>query len=262
MRTTSYIYNPQGRKVETHFADSTYIKTTYNALGLKIAETDQAGRITHYVYDVLDRQIEVIIPDETPDDLKDNPKIKTEYDELGRASASIDELGNRTEYEYDKLGRQILIRDVDENEITYTYDSVGNRIAQTNALLQTTEFVYDERNRLIETQFTDGTYTTSTYDLLGRVIATTDQNQITTQYGQGKGDYEIGDFVLDLSLNAFFAFGSALLPYAISETKGMLHRLRLASNSNSPLAGAGVNWSTINEAFNFCTIQTINKFKI
>ncbi|PSF35821.1 hypothetical protein C7H19_15470 [Aphanothece hegewaldii CCALA 016] len=182
-RTTSYVYDPEGRKVETRFADGTSIKTDYNALGLKIAETNQAGNTTRFTYDVLNRLSEVIHPDNTPNDLSDNPRNKTEYDELGQVIASIDERGNRQEYEYDRVGRLIESRsDCLCRRKIYTYDAAGNRLTETDPLNHTTQFVYDQLNRLIKTQFADGTYTTTTYDLLGRAIASTDQASQTTVF--------------------------------------------------------------------------------
>ncbi|MDB9518158.1 putative Ig domain-containing protein, partial [Roseofilum reptotaenium CS-1145] len=57
----------------------------------------------------------------------------------------------------------------------------------------------------------------------------------TLGYSQGKGDYKIGDFFLELSFNAFFSLAPVLAPYMISGVKGMIRRL-----GNRTRGGAGI----------------------
>jgi RHS repeat-associated protein len=181
--TTKFVYDDLGRPAETHFADGSRTITTYNAVGLRSSFTDQTGNTTYFVYDPLERPTEVIHPDDTPNDLSNNPRTKTEYNELGWVTAEIDELGNRQEYEYDEKGRLIESRsDCACRRQTYTYDAFGNRISETDQLGHTTSFVYDELNRLIETHYHDGSSAITTYDELGRVKTQTDQAGKTTEF--------------------------------------------------------------------------------
>ncbi|MEC4811700.1 MAG: RHS repeat-associated core domain-containing protein [Scytonema sp. PMC 1069.18] len=182
-RTTKYVYDSAGHKLQTDFANGTYTQTSYNAVGLKVSETNQAGQTTHFAYDALDRLIEVILPDDTPNDLSNNPRTKKEYNELGQVVAQIDELGNREEFEYDAAGRLIESRsDCRCRRKSYTYDAANNKITETDELGRTTRFIYDEQNRLIETRFHDGSYKTTTYNDLGQIIAETDQSGKTNQF--------------------------------------------------------------------------------
>jgi YD repeat-containing protein len=68
----------------------------YDDAGRKIADIDQLGRETRYVYDKVGRLVETIHPDSTPDDWNDNARVKTEYFTDGLVKARIDERGNRT----------------------------------------------------------------------------------------------------------------------------------------------------------------------
>ena len=48
---TGYVYDELNRRTRTNFADSSFTETTYDELGRRIAEKDQAGKITQFVYD-------------------------------------------------------------------------------------------------------------------------------------------------------------------------------------------------------------------
>ncbi|MFB8796557.1 MAG: RHS repeat-associated core domain-containing protein [Microcoleus sp.] len=77
----------------------------------------------------------------------------------------------------------------------------------------------------------------------------------THNYAQGKGDYKIGDFLLDLSWNSFFALAPMLAPYLVSGVRGMIRRLKNANHTS--LAGTGGAWKGINEIRDPSVIQQL-----
>jgi RHS repeat-associated protein len=169
--------------VATEFADGTRISNTFNAIGNRDSSTDQAGRITYYEYDKLNRLTSTIYADATPNDLTDNPRTQTEYDELGRVVATIDENGNREEFEYDIAGQLIESRsDCRCRRKTYTYDNAGNKLTETDPLGHATVYVYDVLDRLTQTKYADETTSSLTYDKLGQVVSQTNQMGNTTSY--------------------------------------------------------------------------------
>ncbi|MEH2294032.1 RHS repeat-associated core domain-containing protein [Nostoc sp.] len=181
-RRTEYEYDDKGQLVKTLYADGTSESSVYDGVGRNITTIDAGGQATHFVYDALGHLIETIYPDNTANNLNDNPHTQAEYDKAGRVNAFIDELGNRTEYKYDAAGRRILVRDALGNETKYTYDTAGHQLSETNARNYTTKFVYDNWDRPIETDFADGTHTTTTYDDVGRRSSIIDQAGHTTYF--------------------------------------------------------------------------------
>ena len=179
-RRTEYEYDNKGNLIKTTYHDGSVESSTYDEAGREIATTDVAGNTTHYVYDALGRVIEIIYPDNTPDNLDDNPRNKTEYDQAGRAIAITDERGSRTEYEYDALDRLTLVRDVQGNKTEYTYNAKGRKLTETDALNNTTEFVYDQIGRLVETTFADGTSFREEYNDVNRRVSETNAAGQTT----------------------------------------------------------------------------------
>ena len=221
-------YDTRGQLIETIFADDTPADNSdndrtidlYDRGGNLRASIDQQGRVTHFVYDAVDRLIEtihpddgetleqflaaiapgatlanvdwteIIYPDAPPTYLDDNDRIQTEYSQDGRVKASIDALGNRTEYRYDAIGRltETLYADntpgdlSDNPRMTVTYDPAGRRTAETDALGHTTRYSYDDLGRVTETTFQDGSSTQVSYDAIGRRESITDQDGKVTEY--------------------------------------------------------------------------------
>ena len=143
-----------------------------------IAQTDQAGRTTHY-----------------------------EYDAVGRLTAVVDALNQRTEYSYDEAGNLLSRKDANLHvtsreydgrgqgtatvlpalpgqqpfRSTTQYDAVGNIVSTTDFNGNTFTFDYDERNRLSDQHFPDSTSLTFTYTLTGQ-RATVEDDRGTTHY--------------------------------------------------------------------------------
>jgi fibro-slime domain-containing protein/RHS repeat-associated protein len=181
-RKTRYIYDGKGQLIESINADGTSTKQNYDVLGRKVADIDELDRITRFTYDALGRLVETILPDNTPEDLADNPKQRTEYNHDGLITTEIDPRGNRTEYVYDLAGRVTLSRDALGNETTYTYNSRSVKLSETDALGRTTRFVFDEAGRQIKTIFADRTTISNTYNTVGLRDTATDQAGRTTHY--------------------------------------------------------------------------------
>ena len=149
-----------------------------------ISRTDEAGRVTTYEYDELNRQIAVV----HPDDAREEEVLS----EGGQTIATIDANGHRTDFSYDAAGRQISVispQVVDARDgslvrptVTQTYDAAGRVISTTDANGHTTTFSYDELGRLTRTDHPDGTFTTQGFDAAGRVTRTTDELGRTTDY--------------------------------------------------------------------------------
>ncbi|NJM00829.1 MAG: RHS repeat protein [Synechococcaceae cyanobacterium SM2_3_2] len=85
---------------------------------------------------------EVVLPDETPEDLSDNPRTRTEYDKAGRIKGEIDERGNRREYDYDNGNRRIRMRDALNYETRYIHDAAGKVIEEIDPLGRSTRTRY------------------------------------------------------------------------------------------------------------------------
>ena len=58
--TTSYVYDSLNRKTRINYADNSFTETTFDVLGRRISEKDQAGKVTQFVYDSLGRLTKVV----------------------------------------------------------------------------------------------------------------------------------------------------------------------------------------------------------
>ncbi len=205
--TISYTYDLFGRLaatiIGTHAEPQRIISYTYDQLGrLKTVTEDQDpadsqsetldivygytlqgslrrthlpnGTIEKYVYDELNRLdlLTVYGPDETPEDLSDNPKIaRFDYTVAadGRRTGLVEEfyedgqstpfVTNEINWEYDALGR-LIEEDFDssDNSLDYIesflFDLAGNRLQKTRDLGrnqtidETTTYSYDANDRL------------------------------------------------------------------------------------------------------------------
>ena len=176
-----FVTDPRGSTVETRYDEqgrparviypatdehpSTETVTTYDALGRRVAMTDQEGRITRYRYDALGRLIEVrqyldqaLAADDTDLELpaSNSGVVSTRYsyDESGNLTTQTDALGRTTTYETDTLGRRvkrILPKDAGEPSAlseVLDYDAWGQLWHRTDFAGRTTTFEYDVLGRL------------------------------------------------------------------------------------------------------------------
>lgn len=187
---TATEYDDQGRAIRVTDAEGGVTQTIYDAAGNQVAAIDALGRRTQFVYDERGKLVETVFPDDTPDDLSDNPRTKTEYDADGRTTATIDELGRRTEMVYDRVGRLIHTiypdatpGDLSDNPQTTTeYDEAGRVTAQIDERGDRTVFEYDAAGEQVLVRNALHNVTTTQYDAAGRTIASTDALGHTTHF--------------------------------------------------------------------------------
>jgi RHS repeat-associated protein len=218
--TTTFEYDKLSRKTKTTFADGSFTKIEYNAIGQRSATIDQLGHRTEFTYDDMGRLLKTTYADGTHEDVTydaeghkltstdrggqvitytydelgrltkttfaDGSFNTTSYDAIGRVSSATDERGNTTLYEYDPncgcSGRRSKVTDALGHETTFVYDGAGNQLSMTDSRGNTTSYEYDANNRRIKTTFPDSSFATITYDSLGRNISKTDQAGRTTQF--------------------------------------------------------------------------------
>jgi len=206
-RTTRFEYlHPTFDDLPTaiYWADGTAeeisVSMEYDAAHNVSAVVDELGRRTEYLYDNLDRLIQVTDPDPDGAGPKTSPVSSLEYDLLGRQRFTTDPLGNVTEYLYDKRHRltRVILPDPDGDPLTvntpewnYQYDDVGNLRFVTDPEGRMTERVFDERNlieRLVlpDPDLADPLVTSPewsyVYDAVGAVVSVTDPRSQTTDY--------------------------------------------------------------------------------
>ncbi len=137
---------------------------------------------TRFGYDREGRTTAIVVPDETPENLSDNPRVAMEYNAVGQVTASVDELGRRTEFEYDLTGQRIRTVYPDGLSESWAYDAMGNNTRYTDRGGRVHVFEYDELNRQVKTIIPDDTpgdlsdnpVAETVYDAAGRTIAEVD----------------------------------------------------------------------------------------
>lgn len=158
-----------------------YTEYDYDLAGNPVAVTDPKGAVTQYVYDELNRTIEVLEPG-------DGLTIM-EYDAHGNLAAVINAENHTTTYEYDDLGRRVTEISPDTGATRFRYDAVGSLIGSTDGRGVATTFTPDVlgRTRQIDFPYYDGlpAYSiTYTYDTgvsgKGRLTAMEDAAGTTT----------------------------------------------------------------------------------
>ena len=155
-RSTTFLYDALNRRVQTIYPGSAGASpagsgappeplttlTTYDALGRRVAETDQAGIATRFGYDALGRLTGVT-----------NALgyvTRYAYDELGQQITQTDANNHTTSFEYDALGRRTKrVLPAGQFE-TYAYNTVGNLTSRTDFNNRTTTFTYDVMTRLLQ----------------------------------------------------------------------------------------------------------------
>lgn len=145
---------------------------SYDANGNLTDFTDKARRVTHTVYNYLNKPVSVTRNYGESVSITET----VEYDGEGNVTARVDGEGNRTEYAYDGLNRLTLasygVGGDAQRSRPYAYDALN--LVQDIGV----SYDYDNRNRLIcadEIGMTDQVYQVEyiynyTYDALGRVV--------------------------------------------------------------------------------------------
>ena len=211
--TTTYLYDFRNRRVaQVVYVGLNKTRTTqwtYDAADRRVTETDPDGRITYFVYDLLDRGTRTVreaVPGAVVNpasvatlarDLSDNAGFvidEAEYDAEGQVLARIDGRGNRTAFAYDALGRMTSRTEGVGSPVaattTYVYDAAGNQTevrppvtGSTGAAMRTVS-TFTQRNLLATRTEAVGLpeqgVTSFTYFADGKVATATDQNNQVT----------------------------------------------------------------------------------
>ena len=170
-------------------------KSHYDLDGNLASFADEAGRITRYQYDAINRPTDVTHVD--PNGMTVLAHTHTVYDAFGNITSStviFDGIAGGTEnqnrttsYRYDRLNQHTVSIDPLGQSTTVNYDSRGNVIATVDPLGNTTRYDYDNLDR--QTVVHDPLDTTAnpvttvtTYDEAGNVTSVTDPDHNVTTY--------------------------------------------------------------------------------
>ena len=191
-------------------------KYSYDGLGRVVGETTAHGlnktliienvntpvqvsglyySITKYLYDDVNRKLDVKVIDNVDNPAYTEDRIKTEYyDYAGNIKKTVDANGNETSYEYNSLGLQRSVTypgdsSIPTNTVVYKYDSMGNLRYQKDSVGNVKEYKYDLFGRVLsekvygtEEEDANETEVRYWYDLYGNVKYKIDANNTVTKY--------------------------------------------------------------------------------
>ena len=167
-RITTYQYDAAGRQTHAMTNGGSHTVTTYNQAGDVSQESilqsnenglevwintskhydgngnvidsiDDAGTITHYVYDAMGNQTDLYVAYGLPE----QRHTAMEYDLNNRKTADIDAEGHATRFEFDALGNQTVVTDALERKAYYYYNTSNQMVAMVDAQGTVTQFEYD-----------------------------------------------------------------------------------------------------------------------
>ncbi len=186
-RRTEFAYDFLGRMIEKRRlagAETAAMQMEYDGEGNKLLERDALGREMTFVYDGLNRLVEVTAPDFRPGSRTETTR---EWDGNGNLIAEVISNEKLSEgswvpahqsrtFEYDGLNRLVESVDAEGNISSREYDAVGNLLVEIDPRPSRIEHAYDARNRRIETleQLASGNLQTQfEVDAVGNVVKTT-----------------------------------------------------------------------------------------
>ncbi|RIX79080.1 putative adhesin [Acidovorax cavernicola] len=188
-RSTSFTYDNLGRLLTTTrmAADiwgwaspfgpsviSTAVITesnTWDQAGRKLSQTNGAGEILRYAYDLRGNVISTT---------KDMGQVtRAAFDSMNRKIGELDANGALSTWSYNYFGQVTAHRDIGGATYSYTYDNARQLTQQTNSRGQNLKYSYDTAGQLLRIDDAAvGKVTTYAYDLAGRHVRET-----TTQGG-------------------------------------------------------------------------------
>ncbi len=160
-------------------------KFEYDKADNRTAIINPQGRRTEFVFDLLDRPIQVTAPD--PDGATGSataPVTHLGYDALGRLINERNPRGNTTHYIYDKRHRPTVLMDPLGFTTTFVYDAAGQLDKLIDPEVRTTDYNYDSAGRLTELRLPGQTATPVLYkyDTASNLRFVHDQLNHTTEY--------------------------------------------------------------------------------
>ena len=216
----------------------------YDANGNQTSFTDSLGRVTTSVYDVLNRQMQVVYPDGT--------QTETAYDADGRKVAATNQDGVVTQFGYDGAGRLVSVTNAQQMVTRYQYDQAGNELAQIDALGRTNTFAYDGMGRrTLHTLPSGSSPETFGYDADGNLINHNDfnGNAIQNYYdpmNRLTNIYSTGDFNISYSYTPTGQRASMSSSDAYNNSSGGPSRIQTvcsyAYDSRDWLIQKAMNW--------------------
>ncbi len=155
---TTFSYDALGRRIETTEGAEVagnplrWVSTNlYDAVGNVTGTLSPLGasgvRLTSFLYDALNRQVETTVGAQLPVGSPQRETTTTIYDAVGNVLAVVDARGNRTSYLYDDLNRQTVTIDANTNRMTVLYDAANNMTQSTDRDGRVRQFLYDALNR-------------------------------------------------------------------------------------------------------------------
>ncbi|MCB2173528.1 hypothetical protein KQH65_12385 [archaeon] len=190
-----YTYDGAGNLTQEIDPEHHYTSYVYDALNRLVQITDPLGQVTRYDYDARDNLTSEIDPaglittygydlnnrliSETRPGI--NP-VSYEYDPAGNMTKQIATNGQETTYQHDALNRLILSTDPLGNQISYEYDPVGHLLKESYPDGSVSQHVYDDLGRETRTIDASGASVVKVYDNAGNVISMTDKAGNTWLY--------------------------------------------------------------------------------
>ncbi|MGK5594518.1 MAG: RHS repeat-associated core domain-containing protein [Parachlamydiaceae bacterium] len=156
-----YVYDFSNRLCqikETHPDNVLTTQFRYDLLGRKIAAIDHYGNETNYVYDELDRIVEVMSPSVLDENgVTYRPTHHFSYDALGNVTEKIDPQGNCTSTVYNIRRQPVRIAYPDGTTEHFRYHLLGHLASKVDRNGCVTNYEYDYFDRLVSTTCYDST---------------------------------------------------------------------------------------------------------
>ncbi|MGE5474544.1 MAG: S8 family serine peptidase [Ignavibacteriales bacterium] len=183
---TYYQWDENGNLAKQINPDSSYKEFTYDNKNNIIAEKDEAGKYTYYIYDTnkinLLKKVQPLngadAYSETADQSKfaitsysyytNSEALQLGYKEKGLLKSDTDPEGNTTSYTYDASGNLKTETNPENKTTTYNYNNIGWKTSEISTMNFTINYTYDKNNLLEKTTLNSGETTRITYDQMGR----------------------------------------------------------------------------------------------
>ena len=165
--TTRSTWDAKGRLISQTDAAGYTTGYHYNAAGELTQETDPLGRVTGHSYNSRGEKTETAYPD--------GLRETWQYDHNGNETRNCGGNGNLcTQTQYDALNRPVQVTDPTGTITRTQYDAAGQATETTDGRGHTTRYAYDAAGRQTELTNPLGDSITRDYDLAGNLVEETD----------------------------------------------------------------------------------------